>query len=74
MTTISLILSIATFVLIFLWIKTGRSPFWWGAVALLFMEAVRIESWESIVPAAREFWRRVQVRLLAVRGEFGTGV
>ncbi len=54
---------------VIVWIMTGRSPFWWWAMAFLFAEAVRHTAWECVVPAAQEFSRRVRIRFAAVRLE-----
>lgn len=66
---IALVLAVAFILLILVYVKTGRSPFYWGAMAFIFLEALRAETYASAVPAAQEFARRVRVRVAVVRLE-----
>jgi hypothetical protein len=54
---------------VLLWIRTGRSPFIWGALALLALEAARQQAIESLVVAARHFAANYKPRLAQVRRE-----
>jgi hypothetical protein len=56
---------------VFLWIKSGRSPLWWGIVVFTVLEAVRFEAWACLVPAYVEFVRRVRIRVDEIRQEMG---
>lgn len=67
MTVFILVLAILFFVACLTWIKTGRSPFLWGAHICLFLEAVRVEAWDCMVPASKEFARRVRIRYALVK-------
>lgn len=54
---------------VLLWIRTGRSPLVWGALALLALEAARQQVGESLVIAARHFAANYKPRLAQVRRE-----
>lgn len=56
---------------VIVWIMSEHSPFWWSAMAFLFLEAVRREMWMCVWPAARIFARRVSRRFASVRQEIG---
>ena len=62
---------IAVLMAVLVWVKTGRSPFWWGIVIFTVLEAVRFEAWVCLVPAYHEFVRRVRIRVVLIKEELG---
>lgn len=62
-----LLLAIVFFIALFVWLKTGRSPFWWGAMAFIWAEALRLQLCEDLGPACVIFARRVRDRASVVR-------
>jgi hypothetical protein len=54
---------------VLLWLRTGRSPFIWGALALLALEAARQQAFESVAHGARHFASNYKPRLAQVRRE-----
>lgn len=66
-----LLSAIAIFIIVFIWLKTGRSPFWWGAMTFIWAEALRLQLLADIGPACMIFARRVRARVSVVRQEIG---
>lgn len=68
---IYLLLAIAFFVALFVWLKTGRSTFWHMALFFCLLEAIQLQFLEDVGPACRMFIQRVRVRVGVVRSDIG---
>lgn len=66
---LSLALIVALLLLGVVWWKSGRSPFWWSAVAFLHLEATRQQALDSAAVAGRHFVESYSARYALVKAD-----